>query len=442
MTAIYVFVALSALLFLGKLVRMQLTFLQRLYLPSSVVGGLIGLAVVTVFGNHIPQDMIAMTQKVPGFLINIVFATLFLGSAVPKAAEVARFALPQLCLGQLIAWGQYVVGIGLAGFVFVKLFGVPAAFGSLLENGFEGGHGTIAGMAKAFSDVGWEEGIALGYTMATAGMILGIVLGMSLIQWAYRRRLVKQVVAFDERNVYERKGVHPVSSRPPAGQQTVMCDSIDSLAWHLAVTGVAVLIGVGLHALIPLKGFPLFPLCMLGGVFLEVASKVFKRDLLLDKGQMARISGASLDFLVVSAVATIQISVVVSNWIPLAILVVAGTAWSCAMVLWVAPRIFRTAWFERAITEFGQAMGVTATGLLLLRTVDPENETPAAMSFGYKQLFQEPFMGAWVALCFMLIYQIGWLLTWLICVGVLAIWAVVAVVLWRRNVAIASGRTT
>lgn len=29
-------------------------------------------------------------------------------------------------------------------------------------------------------------------------------------------------------------------------------------------------------------------------------------------------------------------------------------------------------------------MVMTATGLMLLRTVDPENRTPAAMSFGYK----------------------------------------------------------
>ena len=43
---------------------------------------------------------------------------------------------------------------------------------------------------------------------------------------------------------------------------------------------------------------------------------------------------------------------------------------------------------------------MTATGLMLLRTVDPENKTPAAMSFGYKQLLHEPFMGGglWAAL--------------------------------------------
>jgi len=441
MMAVCVFVALSALLFIGKIVRMKLAFLQRLYLPSSVVGGLVGLALVSAFGQYIPADGIADAQKVPGFLINVVFATLFLGAATPKMRDVVYYAMPQLCLGQLIAWGQYVVGLGLAGFVFVKLFDVPAAFGNLLEIGFEGGHGTVGGMVEGFEAFGWEDGIALGYTMATVGMILGIVIGMAMIQWAYRRRIVKQVVAFGDRRLHERKGVHPRRSRPAAGRQTVMCDSIDSLAWHLAVTGVAVMIGVGLHTLIPLKGFPLFPLCMIGGVVLQMASKTVKKDLLLDRGQMERISGASLDYLVVAAVATIQLKVVAENWIPLTILVVAGTAWSCAVVLWVAPRIFRKAWFERAIAEFGQAMGVTATGLLLLRTVDPENRTPAAMSFGYKQLLHEPFMGGgiWTALALALVYRIGWVSTWLICVVMLLAWGAVAYFLWRRNMAIASG---
>jgi len=30
------------------------------------------------------------------------------------------------------------------------------------------------------------------------------------------------------------------------------------------------------------------------------------------------------------------------------------------------------AWFERSIVEMGQSLGITATGLLLLRFVDPD----------------------------------------------------------------------
>lgn len=38
-------------------------------------------------------------------------------------------------------------------------------------------------------------------------------------------------------------------------------------------------------------------------------------------------------------------------------------------------------------------MGVTATGLILMRVVDPQAESPAFEAFGYKQLVFEPFFG-------------------------------------------------
>ena len=435
MNAVVIFTVLSLLLVVGKVLRVRLSFLQRLYLPSSVIGGLLGLLVVTALGSHAPADVTGGMRAIPGFMINVIFATLFLGAATPKLGAVIRFAFPQLCLGQVIAWGQYVVGLGLAGFVFARWCGVPAAFGNLLEIGFEGGHGTVGGMAESFAAYGWEEGVALGYTVATVGMVIGIVLGMGLVQWAHRRGFVKEVRSFEDRSLHEQRGIHRVEERPSAGRQTVICDSIDSLAWHVAIVGVSCLIGWGLRQLIPMKGFPLFPLCMIGGVLLQLAAKCLKADLLVDRVQMERISGAALDFLVVSAVATIRLEVVVANWIPLVVLCVAGTVWTVACVMFLAPRIFRDAWFERAIAEFGQASGVTATGLMLLRTVDPENKTPAAMSFGYKQLLHEPFMGGglWTALALSLVFEYGWQPVFWGCCAMLLLWGVVAFFLAKES---------
>ena len=98
------------------------------------------------------------------------------------------------------------------------------------------------------------------------------------------------------------------------------------------------------------------------------------------------------------------------------------------MVIYMGPRIFHKAWFERSIAEFGQSMGVTATGLLLLRTVDPDNETPAAEAFGYKQLFHEPIMGGglWSALALSLVFTYGVFSVWCICTIAMIIWIIIA----------------
>lgn len=435
MDSVVIFTILCSLLVIGKFLRVRTPLLQRLYLPSSVIGGLVGLIVLTALGRQVPTGISDGMRAVPGFLISVIFAALFLGAKTPKVREVVRLAFPQFCLGQIIAWGQYVVGLGLAGFVLARWFDVPAAFGNLLEIGFEGGHGTVGGMAEAFVHFKWEEGVALGYTVATVGMVIGIVLGMALIQWAHRRGWVKEVRSFDDRSLAERRGIHVHGKRPSAGRQTVICDSVDSLAWHVSIVGLAVLIGYGLHRCIPMKGFPLFPLCMIGGVLVELAAKWFKLKLLVDRVQMERISGAALDFLVVSAVATIRLEVVMAHWLPLVLLCLVGAVWTVGCVLLVAPRIFRDAWFERAIAEFGQATGVTATGLMLLRTVDPENKTPAAMCFGYKQLLHEPIMGGglWTALALGFVYQFGWFPVFCLSAILLAFWLLCAFFLARSR---------
>lgn len=433
MNAVVIFAILSVLLIAGKILRVQIPLLQKLYLPSSVVGGILGLVLLTSFPGVVSEDIVREMRLMPGFLINVIFATLFLGVALPKMQDFASSVFSQLTLAQIVVWGQYVVGIGLCGFVLMPSFGVHPAFGNLLELGFEGGHGTVGGMSQAFTAKGWSDGIALGYTVATAGMTIGIVLGMTLVNWAYRKGLVKTVRPFADRSIAERRGIHLRGRRPSAGQQTVAADSVDSLAWHIAIVGISVLIGWGLWHFVPLKGFPLFPLCMIGGVILQSAAKLVRVDLLIDRVQMERISGAALDFLALAAITTIEISVVVANWMPLAIMIVGGVAWTTFAVLFFGPRLFKEAWFERAIAEFGQATGVTATGLLLLRTVDPESKTPASASFAGKQLLHEPAMNLWVALAFALIFTLGWLKVFLICVGMLAIWLTVSVVIMRRS---------
>lgn len=444
------FCGLCLLLFAGKLLRTYVPLFQRLYLPSSILGGLLGLAVIHFGGNLVPAEWHAGWGRLPGFLINLVFATLFLGRRTPGLRRVWAAAAPQLCFGQLLAWGQYVIGFALTAAVLLPLFKVPDAFGNLLEIGFEGGHGTVGGMAESFVKLGWAEGVDLGLTVATLGMMIGIVGGMALINWAARRGHVAQLRSFSDQSLHEQRGIYHFRRQPSAGRQTVASDSVDSLAWHIALLGIALFFGwllkqglSSLQVFMPaswqavglLESFPLFPLCMFGGLLVQKGFEWVRLSPLISHQQMARISGSALDFLVISALATINVRVVSANWLPLLLLAGAGTLWSVFCVLYLAPRLFSDAWFERAIAEFGQSCGVTATGLLLLRTVDPENETVAAEAFGYKQLLHEPVMGGglWTSLALPMAFALGSTRMLVIsCLGLLP-WCVYAVWLNRQR---------
>jgi ESS family glutamate:Na+ symporter len=73
-------------------------------------------------------------------------------------------------------------------------------------------------------------------------------------------------------------------------------------------------------------------------------------------------------------------------------------------------------------------MGVTATGLLLLRVVDPDYKTEAADAFACKQLVHEPFMGGglWTASAIPLIAIVGAVPVFFICLAAIVFWLVIA----------------
>jgi len=497
-TIVTSFVSLCILLGLGHLLRMKIRLLQRLYLPSCVIGGLLGLVVIQcilatgvelpvalpttaadgsawVPGDPLPDAplpqwrpgdvppppqpdgralspgaklLVAATAgwgKLPGFLINIVFACLFLGVALPKLGQIVRRAGPQLAYGQTVAWGQYVVGIGLFMLLIRHLYPeLPAMFGAIIPVGFEGGHGTAAGLARVFDSYGWPAGKDFALASATAGIISAIIVGMILVNWAARRghtvrRQSPENIAEDDTI-----GVIPVDQRPAAGRLTVHSDAIESVSLHLAVVGLAVLIGYGLREALVLIGaaaggrtaeimwsFPLFPLCMLGGLIIQIFEDRFDRHHLIDLGLTRRIQNTALDFLVVAAVATIRLQTVYQGLVPLLVIVAAGIAWNVFCVMVLARPLLPNAWFERSIAEMGQSMGVTATGLLLLRVVDPDYETPAADAFASKQLLHEPFMGGglWTSAAVPLLAVWGGWQVLLVACAAVVFWLVVLVIM-------------
>jgi glutamate:Na+ symporter, ESS family len=442
------FVCLSILLGLGYWLRRRLVFLQRLYLPASVIAGLLGLILLNVFS--IPGSWTAGWSRLPGVLINIVFACLFLGIEIPGVSRVWKSAGRQLAYGQIVAWGQYVVGIGLVLFLLGPVFHLNPLFGATLPVGFEGGHGTAGGLGPVFDELGWSAGKDFALASATAGIVSAIIVGMALVNWAVRKGYVSEKRPPHE-NIEEEDwtGNIPHGRRPEAGKLTVSSDVIEALSLHLVIVAVAILIGCGfkellllLQTAIPfaqkhnlLGSFPLFPLCMLGGLLVQLFADRFDPGDHIDPGLTRRIQNTALDFLVVAAIATIRLDIVAQDWLPLLLLVMAGIVWNVLCVLFLARRVFKTAWFERGIAEMGQSMGVTATGLLLLRVVDPDYKTPAAEAFACKQLLHEPIMGGglWTGMAIPLIAAIGAAPVFGIACTAVTVWAVILLVTRKRK---------
>ncbi|WP_237203780.1 sodium/glutamate symporter [Rothia endophytica] len=430
---------LGVALLIGKMVRVKVGWVQSLFLPSSIIAGLLllllGPQVLGRFDgpwgeNGLFNDtMITVWRSLPGLLISVIFATMFLGQELPSPKRAVKLAGPQLSLGVALGSGQYVVGLLLAALVLVPFFAASPMTGALIEIAFEGGHGTAAGMRGVMEDLGFGDGADLAVGLATVGIVGGVVIGIALINWGVRTGKTEILKGNAKMSIAEQKGLFREDEHYSAGTMTSRPASVEPLSLHMAVMSLAILVGwlileglrwieqqtyasVMLDDNTPLEIFayvPLFPMALLGGVIVQMGAKAVGADHLIDHQMMLRIQGWALDFLIVAAIATLSLQAVGDNLGIFLILSVAGIAFNVMIFLWLTPRLIGRYWFERGIGDFGQSMGVTATGLILMRVVDPKGESPAFEAFGYKQLVFEPFFGGALitALAIPVIYLTG-----------------------------------
>ncbi|MDG6243823.1 MAG: sodium/glutamate symporter [Methanolobus sp.] len=420
------FLVLGIVLLLGKWIRVMSPPLQRLFIPSSLIGGFLGLFLgPELLGNMVswagfndsflagglfPAEMFDAWATLPGLFINIIFATLFLGKKIPGIRDIWLLAGPQVAHGQTIAWGQYVFGIMVTLLILTPFFGIDPMAGALIEISFEGGHGTAAGMASTFEELGFSDAADLALGLATVGILFGVVFGIVLLNYGIRKGKTEVLTNEDHISLDERyqSGIIDFDSRESAGKITTRPESIEPLSLHFAYVGVA--IGIGyliLQAFVLieeitwgqatdvylLSHIPLFPMAMIGGILLQLFLDRFDVHQTLDRDLMMRIQGLSLDILITSAIATLSLTVIGNNLIPFLILATVGIVWNVVAFLFLGPKMMPSYWFERSIGNFGQSMGMTASGLLLMRIADPGNRSPAMEGFGYKQLLFEPIVG-------------------------------------------------
>lgn len=419
----WAYILLAILVLVGRFIRQRVQIVRALFLPSSIVAGVLALLLgPDVLGaaagwmnpasplatGVFPQVIREVWKQSPSIFINIVFACLFLGEIIPGLGDIWRKASPQVALGQIFAWGQYVVGLLLALLVLTPVFGMNPLAGTLIEVTFEGGHGTAAGMAETFRELGFEAGADLALALATVGIVSGVIAGTWLIDWGRRAGHI-QVSAYGEPEPTDEEGdrADEAAAIRQARARLWQDLMIDPLTLNFGFVGLAVVIGwLILEALKLLEALtwgttglklmvyvPLFPMSLIGGIIVQLLLVRTGREYMVSRPLINRIGGVALDVTVVTALAVISIATVGSNLGPFLILSAAGIAWNIFVFVVLAPRIMPAYWFERGIGDMGQSMGVTSTGLLLIRMVDPTNQSGALESFAYKQLFFEPIVG-------------------------------------------------
>ena len=417
----------SVCLLVGFALRTRLGLLRTLYVPASVVGGLVafalmqtllrvgpgGLAYVSKDATFVGdpaawQTLAAGANNVlrtwPGFLIAVVFAGLLLERPGRPLKEAAAGAARQGVVAWVIILGEVVIGLLALGLVARPLGSppVPDSFGQMIEAGFAGGHGTAAAMGTVFSEqLGFEPGLSIAVVFATYGLIFGTLAGIVLVNVGVRRGWLGRRADLDA------AAADRVSAEP-AARATVPAGVIDPFVFQVLLVALAVLVGYLLQigyellaaAVLPpdrlrfAGNVPLFLFTLLGGWLVRRAFTGLGIGHLIDPASVQRVMGVAIEFLIVAAIASLQVEAALAYWLPTVVLLAAGSAWAvfCLLVVgrWLLPRRY---WFELGLINFGMSTATTAQGMLLLRIVDPELESGAAEDYAAAAPLTAPFIG-------------------------------------------------
>jgi ESS family glutamate:Na+ symporter len=395
------FAYISVLLLIGFELRKHVRILQKYFIPTSLIAGTLGMFFGPSWLGTVSSICIPFSKSLSqwsGVLVIFVCATMFLGLELGK---VGRDGMATTFIAGTVHQSQLLIGLGVAA-VFGLFTALPYQFGYMGVWGFYAGHGNATTVGNIIKEAGyWNDAVGVGVTFATIGIICGIVGGMILINIGAKKGLTHVKMTFDMMPEEERTGYIAPEKRVSIGNAVTSASSLDPLAFQLAIVGIVIVLGVAEHALLvsispAMKGFPLVGAVLISSMVVGFIINRTKLKRRIDRKLMSRITGTALEYMITAAIVTTSKQIFLNYALPLTIisaLMVLGNIFFC---FFLGKRWLKESWFETAVGLYGQCCGILATGLMLIKVMDPSSETISSQcistssTLGYS--WQIPYM--------------------------------------------------
>lgn len=376
-------VLIGVFMLVGYAVRQVLKPIQKLFLPASLIGGVIALVLGQQCLNvvAVPESF----EKFSNVLIAPIMAALLFGITITKD-KVVRY-LDYVVVEQGVYSIQMALGPILGIILGTIWVGLPLGWGSLGQFAFQGGHGNAAAAGEAFLENGIDGAVSIGMVLATFGLIVAMVIGMIMVNIGVRKGWGTFVKDPQKQPDSYYGGVLPDEKRAGVGQTVTSGIAINHLAFQGAWLLTAVFAGKKLFWAIGLiwPGVSVFPSVIhgiIGGALVWNIAKLTKLDKYVDVKLIHHISGFLLEVVVLTAIATLDLELVSTYIVPILVYTLIMTAITIVMCFGLSKLFCKEEWFEKALMAYGVGTGNTATGLALVRAVDPDNQSTAPDNHG------------------------------------------------------------
>ncbi len=383
----------------ANLLRRSIPFLRKSLIPTSVLAGGLLILVAAIYKwitGEVMFDTAFFGGKGTDTLEMLTYHCLALGF-IASAFKPSKGKLTKKRTGEIFNTGvttvstyilQGIFGLAITMIAAMVVSGFFSGSGVLLPFGYGQGTGQALNYGGIFeNEYGFTGGKSFGLTIAALGFICASIGGVIHL------------------NILKAKGKIKVSdnTRAPFEHSTVsdsdlpMNESIDKLTIQVALIAVAYmltyLLMTGLGTLLPgmrsvIFGFN-FLLGVLSATLIKALLGFLKKKRIVKKEYadnflMTRTSNFFFDIMVVAGIAAIRFGLLERYWGIILILGFTGMVITYLYNYFVAKKLFKEYTQEQFLMMYGMLTGTASTGIILLREIDGNFETPAADNMVYQ----------------------------------------------------------
>lgn len=383
-------------LLIGNGLRNLIPFLKKSLIPSSLIGGLLLLItniILKAFDVTLIDKDIMQVVTYHGLAIGFIAMTLKTVKTKNKVGRVKMFENGIMTGGAYMLQAFVGLGITLLFFMFSKNSDNPIYYGLglLLPLGYGQGPGNALTWDINFTEMSemFTGNGSVGLTIASIGFIVASLFGVLYINIFKRKGLIKvREQKHEEKSILDFEEDNEIPDS----------ESVDKFSIQLGFVflgyALSFAIMVGLGALSDFTNSIAWGFNFIWGVIAATLIKLVLNTLhkkkvikqkYINNYQMDRISGFAFDIMIVAGVAAIEIEDVKRYIWPVIILCAIGALITYIYIRVVSKHCFKGYEHEMFVTNFGTVTGTASNGMILLKEIDPNYETPASNLFVLSQ---------------------------------------------------------
>ena len=400
---IHLVAVLLVSLLTANMIKRSVPFLRNSLIPTSVLGGilllLLSIAYKAITGNVLFDTALFGGSGMQNLEV-ITYHALALGF-IATSYKPAREKLTGKRRAEIFNTGVTTVSMYLLQGVFGMAITIVAAMfitgffpaaGILLPFGFGQGTGQALNYGNLYElDYGFVGGKSFGLTIAALGFLsasLGGVIHLNILK-------KKNKIIHRGSEHSDALGMDDVQGDDEIPMNGSMDKISVQMAWVFAAYFLTYLVMYGLGNLVPglrsvLYGFNFLIGVLIATLISSSVTALRRRGIVhrqyVNTFLMQRISGFFFDIMVIAGIAAIRLDVLENYWGIMLVLGVVGLVITYFYNLFVARKLFPEYAEEQFLAMYGMLTGTASTGVILLRELDPNYETPVADNLVYQNV--------------------------------------------------------